>query len=169
MKNKRLVIGTLSLGIFLAGCNQNLSSQEQSKLPEKIVSNDKVVTTNEVKSEIVIEKKDASAQSEKALYQKYSADFYNQNLGKKPMVLFFHASWCPTCKKLEKDISEDLKNFPEGTVILETDYDKESELKKKYGVTTQTTMIVLNAAGEQVEKLLAPELADLKAAITKSI
>lgn len=102
-------------------------------------------------------------------YIDYSEETYNSLLGKKPLVLFFHANWCPTCRIMDKDIVSELKTFPAGTKILKTDFDKETELKKKYNVVGQSTIVVLNAKGEVVQKLVAPDNDAIKAAISNSL
>ncbi len=60
-------------------------------------------------------------------------------------VLNFQASWCPNCQKLERKINDQISELPEGTVILKVDYDTYADLKKKYGVTHQTTGVFFDA------------------------
>ena len=68
------------------------------------------------------------------------------------VVLFFHASWCPSCRALNSDIESNIDAIPEGITILKTDYDKETELKKKYGVTTQHTLVQVDNDGNLIKK-----------------
>jgi len=68
------------------------------------------------------------------------------------VVLFFHASWCPSCRGLNADIESNSSAIPEGISILKLDYDKETELKKKYGVTTQHTLVQVDKDGTLVKK-----------------
>jgi len=68
------------------------------------------------------------------------------------VVLFFHASWCPSCKALNSDIEKNVGAIPAGVTILKTDYDKETELKKKYGVTTQHTLVQVDKDGNLIKK-----------------
>lgn len=68
------------------------------------------------------------------------------------VVLFFHASWCPSCRVLEKDIEENLSNIPNDLKLLKVDYDNSSELKKKYGVTTQHTLVQVDKDGNMISK-----------------
>jgi len=68
------------------------------------------------------------------------------------VVLFFHASWCPGCRALNADIEKNLSNIPEDVTILKTDYDTETALKAKYGVTTQHTMVQVDAQGNMIKK-----------------
>ena len=70
------------------------------------------------------------------------------------VVLFFKASWCPSCKAVDSDIRANLKNIPSDLTILELDYDKTAELKKKYGVTSQHTFVQVDAQGNLIKKWL---------------
>jgi thiol-disulfide isomerase/thioredoxin len=78
------------------------------------------------------------------------------------VVLFFHASWCPSCRSLDSNIEANKSSIPAGLSILKVDYDKETELKKKYGVTYQFTMVQVGADGSLIKKWSgSPTLADL--------
>ena len=68
------------------------------------------------------------------------------------VVLFFKASWCSTCRALDKNINANLDNLPEDVTILEVDYDSETELRRKYGVTLQHTLVQVDANGEMIKK-----------------
>ncbi len=68
------------------------------------------------------------------------------------VVLFFHASWCPGCRALDSDITGQHSAIPGDLTILKLDYDTETELKKKYGVTTQHTLVQVDAGGNLVKK-----------------
>jgi thiol-disulfide isomerase/thioredoxin len=69
------------------------------------------------------------------------------------VVLFFHAAWCPSCRSLENDLNASLNDIPANIHILKLDYDMETELKKKYGVVRQHTLIVVDASGNELKKL----------------
>lgn len=84
-------------------------------------------------------------------YEAYSADKISlASTG--DVVLFFHASWCPSCKALNADIEKNAGAIPSGVAILKTDYDMETELKKKYGVTTQHTLVHVDKDGKLIKK-----------------
>lgn len=59
----------------------------------------------------------------------------------KNVVLFFHAWRCPTCKSLDSEITAKISILPENSVVLKIDYDNSQDLKKKYGVTSQHTLV----------------------------
>lgn len=68
------------------------------------------------------------------------------------VVLFFRASWCPTCRALDADIKANLSQIPKNVLILDVDYDKSAELKKQYGVTYQHTLVQVDADGKMITK-----------------
>ena len=68
------------------------------------------------------------------------------------VVLFFRASWCPTCRGLDADIKAHLKDIPKDVTILDVDYDNSAALKQKYGVTYQHTFVQVDAQGNQITK-----------------
>lgn len=68
------------------------------------------------------------------------------------VVLFFRASWCPTCRALDSDIKANLKNIPKDVTILDVNYDTSTALKQKYGVTYQHTFVQVDAQGTQLAK-----------------
>ena len=72
------------------------------------------------------------------------------------VILFFHATWCPSCRSLDKDIAANSDNIPAGVEIYKVDYDTATDLKKKYGVTTQHSVIEINADGTAKSKISHP-------------
>ena len=68
------------------------------------------------------------------------------------IILFFHASWCPSCRGLNSDIEKNIENIPSDVTILKVDYDKETALKQKYGVTTQHTLVQVDNQGNLIKK-----------------
>ena len=68
-------------------------------------------------------------------------------------IIFFHAPWCPQCRALEADIKTGL--IPGGLTIIKTDYDSMQELRQKYGVTIQTTLVKVDDQGNLIKKYVA--------------
>lgn len=60
-------------------------------------------------------------------------------------ILFFHASWCVECRGFDKAIKAD--DIPKGVQILKVDYDNATDLRKKYGVTIQSTFVKVDSDG----------------------
>lgn len=81
----------------------------------------------------------------KSAYIDYSQESLASAEGQR--VLFFHAPWCSQCRALESDIKE--QGVPEGFTILKVDYDSSKDLRQKYGVTLQTSLVKIDANGDK--------------------
>lgn len=68
------------------------------------------------------------------------------------VVLFFRASWCPTCRAVDADIKTNLSKIPSSLAILDVDYDNSTALKQKYGVTYQHTFVQVDKDGNLIKK-----------------
>lgn len=105
-------------------------------------------------------KGDAMMAKTAGMYVPYSAD--KLALAKEnKVIIFFHASWCPTCRALEAEINS--KGVKDGYVILKVDYDTAKDLKSKYGVTSQHTLVQVNTSGEALMKWSGGDLANIYA------
>lgn len=82
-------------------------------------------------------------------YETYSAEKVSQ-AGEEKVVLFFRASWCPSCKAVDADIRANLSGIPESVTILDVNYDDSEELQEKYGVTYQHTFVQVDAKGNEI-------------------
>ena len=67
-------------------------------------------------------------------------------------VIFFAASWCPSCKEAEKDFQANFEKVPEDVTILKTDYDTATDLKAKYSITMQDTFVQVDKNGDEITK-----------------
>jgi thioredoxin 1 len=65
-----------------------------------------------------------------------------------PTVLFFQASWCPTCRATMKELEAGAGRLG-NVLVLVVDYDRAGELKKRYGVTYQHTWVRIDASGRK--------------------
>ncbi len=71
--------------------------------------------------------------------------------GEKPTVLFFNASWCPTCKAAREDFTAH-KDSLKGINLVLVDYDNSDDLQIKYGVTYQHTFVQIDSTGRALTK-----------------
>ncbi len=123
----------------------------------------------EKEGDAMMEKKDESSMMEKPVDVMMSKGSYEPYAASKlamaekgDVVLFFRASWCPTCRALDADIRAHLGDIPSGVTILEIDYDNSTALKQKYGVTHQHTLVQVGSAGNLITKWdSSPTLASL--------
>jgi thiol-disulfide isomerase/thioredoxin len=70
----------------------------------------------------------------------------------KHIVLNFSATWCPSCRSLDKDINANLSTIPNGVEIYKIDYDSNVALRQQYGVTVQHTLVEITADGTMINK-----------------
>lgn len=84
-------------------------------------------------------------------YQPYSKAAFDAAKGMR-RVLFFHATWCPNCKAADADLTKNLAGLPKNVVVFKTDYDKETALKRQYGITSQHTFVLVDAGGKALAK-----------------
>lgn len=90
--------------------------------------------------------------AEVATYINYSQTEMEEAAVRGTAVLFFHASWCPTCRALDTQLKNNLEDLPGDVTILKVDYDDASDLKEKYGVTYQHTLVQVDAEGNEITK-----------------
>ncbi len=143
-KNTGIIVGLLVLivigGVYATTKNGN----EEVMVDTKTEKSTETMTedSNMMKKDEVVAK---------GTYESYSS----QKIARAEMgdvVIFFHASWCPSCRALNSDIEANLNSIPVNVSILKADYDKENELKKKYGVTSQHTLVQVDKDGNLIKK-----------------
>lgn len=84
-------------------------------------------------------------------YRNYSEEAVLATTGTK--LLFFHAPWCPQCRSIETSIEQD--GLPEGVTVFKVDYDSNQDLRQKYGVTIQTTFVLVDDSGNKIDSYVA--------------
>jgi len=82
----------------------------------------------------------------KAGYEDYDRTNDLTKYDDEKIVLFFHADWCSSCNRIDKDILE--KWVPDGINILKVNFDEEKELLAKYDVRTQSSFAQIDSDGE---------------------
>jgi thioredoxin 1 len=80
----------------------------------------------------------------------YSAATFDRLLGNgQPVVVDFHADWCPTCRA-QAPIVRELLSTPElkNVTVLIANYDTELALRKSLNVAKQSTLVVFRHGKE---------------------
>ena len=77
-------------------------------------------------------------------------------------VLFFHAAWCPVCKTANDELVDWYESEQIPLPTYRVDYDTETELRQKYGVTVQHTFVLVDGSGDEMTTLTSPSSAELK-------
>jgi thioredoxin 1 len=167
--DSKVVIGIIAvvvvgLGAYGYSSNQKEGAmmeqkkmEEEKMMMEKKAMEEKAMMEKEaMEGEKMMEKDGAMMEGDGAMMSKGSYEMYAPEklamAEKGKVVLFFKASWCPSCRALDADIKASLGDIPAGVTILEVDYDKYGDLKQKYGVTMQHTLVQVDKSGNQITK-----------------
>jgi len=67
----------------------------------------------------------------------------------KPVAIHFHADWCPTCRAQEKVLNSLKTESGLDMTVLVANYDTEKDLKKRFNVRAQSTMVMLHGQQER--------------------
>lgn len=148
-KKLQLIVGTVVAVIVVSFAFVLMSDDETMT---NTVTQQQTTQTNQTVTE------DANTAETRA-YVAFTEESFASTEGTR--LLFFHAPWCPQCRALENDI--EANDIPAGVTIFKVDYDSNQELRKKYGVTIQTTIVRVDESGNLLEKFVAYDDPSLKA------
>lgn len=151
--NKRLLISIIAIIVVIViaiayAVTTKPKDSETASTTETTVTN----------KEDIIAKEDVAVISEsqsttKGAYVDYSDTAIVNTKGTK--LLFFHAPWCSQCRSIEKSINSG--GLPDGVTVIKVDYDTHQDLRKKYGVTLQTTFVKVDDTGSKIASYVAYE------------
>ncbi len=150
--NNRIVFASVTLFVFVlagAGCTETTGRivPQPVPVPAEVAQTTNAQANNEVMPA--------------GSYEVYAPEKIMRAAEGK-VVLFFRASWCPTCRGLDTDIKTHLGDIPNGVTILDVNYDDSEALQVTYGVTYQHTLVQVDADGTRVAKWTgSPTLAEL--------
>lgn len=132
---KYLLPLALSAVIVLGGCSQANSSSDamsSAKSPSSATSHS-----------------DSASQSY-ITYDQYQAS--KDKYADSKVVLFFNATWCPDCRAINEALTSDPGKIPAKTTVVSVDYDQHTDLRQRYGVTTQHTFVQIDTNGEKTRQ-----------------
>lgn len=158
MSKKHTVILSIGLGIICASAfylvvfaGSNAAKPHENKETFSSSSSSDAAKT--------IDQPSSPAETGTGTYLNYSPEAVENTTGKR--VLFFHAPWCPQCRSLEASIQSGA--IPSDVTIFKVDYDSNQKLRQKYGVTLQTTVVLLDDNGEEAKKFVPYDNPSLQA------
>ena len=131
----------------LEGSTGEEAGSKKTDTPVKADTGTPIENTAEVN---IVPTDTPKAIAEGGAYLPYTSTAIAQAKGK--VVLFFHASWCPTCITINKDIEAHLASLPKDVTILKVNYDEASDLKEAYGVTAQYTFVQVDNDAKLIKK-----------------
>lgn len=86
-------------------------------------------------------------------------------------VLFFYASWCPTCIPADADFTKNVSMLPSDVTLIRVNYNDpdtdadEKALAAKYAITYQHTYVQIDADGNEITKWNGGSVKELLAKI----
>lgn len=103
---------------------------------------------------------------ETATYVEYTKDNLDRAASKR-RVLFFYASWCPTCRPADADFNTNIDTLPSDIAIIRVNYNdpetspEEQVLAQQYNVTYQHTFVQISPQGKEIARWTGGQLEEL--------
>lgn len=154
-KNTTIIIGIVALviigGVYASMKDKDDAMVNEEQMEQKAMENEELMIRGDTpKTDTAMDKPEAMMKA--GSYEVYAPEKVTLASAEHDVVLFFRASWCPTCRALDADIKANLPKIPESLAILDVDYDNSPELKQKYGVTYQHTFVQVDKDGNLLKK-----------------
>lgn len=165
MKNPLIIIAVIA-AVAIVGFGAYILSNNSTK-SESMMQKDtqNYMEKTETPEQEAMENKDGEAMMEKtedkmmsdSRYVEYSK-LALEKAANSRRVLFFYASWCPTCRPADANFKENMTKIPEDVTLIRVNYSdpetdqEEKDLAKKYGITYQHTYVQIDSAGKEVVK-----------------
>lgn len=165
------IIGSLTAAVIAAGvltaCGPNDKKDDGGSMspamssdatsPEPAMSHE-AMSPSAMGSEPAMSHDKMMSQGRFISHDEYRTD--SEKKGERKSILFFNATWCPSYQAITKALKEDPSRIPDGTDIVSVDYDTNTELRQKYGVTTQHTFVQVDDEGNAVRTWSATNVDD---------
>lgn len=138
--------------------NTNTDAAKDKMMGDEVKQDEAMKDTKEIMNDQG-DKKDSAMTPPDAMmpkvgvYEDYSpATVLTEQAKGNKVVLFFHATWCPFCQAADKEFTSRASDIPAGVAVLKTDYDTNTSLKTKYGITYQHTFVQIDNQNNLVSK-----------------
>ena len=180
-KSTGIIVGVIALVVVVGGIYASMNSKndamvakeqmEQKAMEDKKMAEEKammekkameeketMMKADATKTDSMMKKDDTSMMDKgdtmmkAGSYEAYSPEKVMLASATHDVVLFFRASWCPTCRAVDGDIKANLSKIPSTLAILDVNYDNSASLKQKYGVTYQHTFVQVDKDGNLIKK-----------------
>ncbi len=158
----------LLLGLALSGCGSDETSSapvaESESAAQTAPSESPTATEAEPTESTPAQEDEATATQgawiDQAAYEADAATFHESG----DVVLFFNASWCPTCKATVDSL--EAEGTPAGLTVVSVDFDAATDLRQQYGVTVQHTFVQVDEQGNELAKFTGAPTGEAIAAQT---
>jgi len=165
------IVGLLVVIMTLTACNvpeelkpdvENLPKEQMNAIEERQKMQEKKKAEMNQKDEVPMQKKPEENVNVETTsrYTTYTDGVIGNG---QTSVLFFHATWCPACKKNNGLLEEWYGAEEFSRSVYKIDFDTATELRQKFGITGQDTFIVIDGSGNEIERVQFPTDSALRA------
>lgn len=180
-KSTGIIVGIIILVVVAGGVYSSINSKneammakekmEQQAMADKKMAEEKAMMEKKAMEEKEAMMKDGATKTDSTMkkdettmmnkgdtmmkvgsYETYAPEKVILASATHDVVLFFRASWCPTCRAIDGDIKANLSKIPSSLAILDVNYNNSTALKQKYGVTYQHTFVQVDKDGNLIKK-----------------
>jgi thioredoxin 1 len=149
------IIVTMVAAITISGCTMQ---KGERTAPAQQQNNAETTVTSEPSG--------SDTNTSSSQYIKYEKNVIDDTKSER-RVLFFYASWCPTCRPADADFTQNENQLPEDVTVIRVNYNdpdtdqEEKNLAQKYGITYQHTFVQIDEQGNEVTKWNGGKLSEL--------
>ena len=161
MKNPMIIVaGILVVAVVGFGAytfSQNSSRSDSMMKKEEAMQKEE---TSMKPKDAMMKKEDGAMEDDKmtgSRYVQYSKSALDSATANR-RVLFFYASWCPTCRPADESFTQNVNKIPEDVTLIRVNYNdpetdqEEKDLAKKYHITYQHTFVQIDSMGKEITK-----------------
>ncbi len=140
-----IAVALLGVGVFMYLSTANKADSILSE--EEVMLDEPTLIEEATEAEVI----------ENAAYIEYSTNVLKQ-AAEGRRILFFYASWCPTCIPADADFKANAAQIPQNITVVRVNYNdpdtdqEEKDLAKKYGITYQHIFVEIDSEGKEVTK-----------------
>ena len=135
----------------IAGNVQNKAQEAlrdgSGKVIDKVAEEGRVAVGEKLKE--TGEKMMTGENNDPGVYQKYDEAVITQY---EKNILFFTASWCPSCVEADKNLLAQKNMIPSKMAIHDVDYDTAVQLREKYNIDKQHTFVQIDQSGNEITR-----------------
>lgn len=151
-----IVLVALALGYYYyqGSSDNSMMAKDEVMAPSSPVGMEMEKSEDKMMADVA--EGDAMMKKEAGSYVPYAEGVLEPHASAR-RVLFFYASWCPTCKPVDAELTKRVAEIPADVAIIRVNYndpdtdEAEKDLAKKYGVTYQHTYVEIDSNGDKVQ------------------
>lgn len=155
--SKNVMIALVVVALALGGYYSTQSNQATMEPKDTMMVKDEPAKTEDAMMEEEPKAEDDKMMEQSSRYVPFTPTVLADSASSR-RVLYFYASWCPTCIPANADFEKNVSMLPEDLTVIRVNYndpdtDKdEKALATKYGITYQHTFVQIDSDGNEVTK-----------------